>query len=256
MLRLFKKKRLREVLVLSIVLISVLPQLLTQTSLGKRVQPFYILASRGSITPWHEFAVTGLGLPTVLSVCAVLAWVTLAYLFAKRQFARSMLLDFGTAETFSTKPETQASSKATPMADFGAFVLSLPGRLFRDPYAALIEKELRSLVRTPRFRVVFGMACVFSALIFFPMAFGTTGSGFMARNYLAFINTYGMLIVGEVLVVEYLRLRSPRGAALLCDTGESGPGDQGQESGGGDFHRSANRAGHSRYADSSRCTFH
>ncbi|MGA7410949.1 MAG: hypothetical protein WBW33_10720 [Bryobacteraceae bacterium] len=200
MLRLFRKKRLREVLVLAIVLISVLPQLLTQTSLGKRVQPFYILASRGSITPWHEFAVTGLGLPTMLSVCAVLAWVTLAYLFAKRQFARSMLLDFGTAETFSTKPETQASPKATPMADVGAFVLGLPARLFRDPYAALIEKELRSLVRTPRFRVVFGMACVFSALIFFPMAFGTTGSGFMARNYLAFINTYGMLIVGEVLL--------------------------------------------------------
>src|SRR5271167_610592 len=77
MLRLFKKKRLREVLVLVIVLISVLPQLLTQTSLGKRVQPLYILASRGSITPWHEFSATGLGLPTVLSVGAVLGWVTL-----------------------------------------------------------------------------------------------------------------------------------------------------------------------------------
>ena len=200
MLRLFKKKRLREVLVLLIVLMSVLPQLLTQTSLGKRVQPFYILVSRGSITPWHEFAVTSLGLPTVPSLCAVPAWVTLAYFFAKRQFYRSMRIDFGTAEAFSTKPGTKASSNATAMADFGALVLSLPGRLFRDPYAALIEKELRSLVRTPRFRVVFGMACVFSVLIFFPMAFGRTGSGFMARNYLAFINTYGMLIVGDVLL--------------------------------------------------------
>jgi ABC-2 type transport system permease protein len=200
MLRLFKKKRLREVLVLVIVLISVLPQLLTQTSLGKRVQPFYILASRGSVTPWHEFAVTGLGVPTVLSVCAVLAWVTLAYLFAKRQFARSMLVDFGRAEAFSTKQAPDLPSKATPISAFGAFVLGLPGRLFRDPYAALIEKELRSLVRTPRFRVVFGMACVFSALIFFPMAFGTSGARFMARNYLAFINTYGMLIVGDVLL--------------------------------------------------------
>jgi ABC-2 type transport system permease protein len=200
MLRLFKKKRLREVLVLLIVLISVLPQLLTQTSLGKRVQPFYILASRGSITPWHEFAVTGLGAPTVLSVCAVLAWVVLAYLFARRQFAHSMFVDFGTAEAFSTKPEPARSSKATSMAGVGAFLLGLPSRLFRDPYAALIDKELRSLIRTPRFRVVFGMACVFSALIFFPMAFGTTGARFMARNYLAFINTYGMLIVGDVLL--------------------------------------------------------
>ncbi len=200
MLRLFKKKRLRELLVLLIVLISVIPQLLTQTSLGKRLQPFYILASRGSITPWHEFGMTGLGFPTALSVCAVLAWVTLAYLFAKRQFARSMLLDIGTAETFSTKPEKLEPSKATPIASFGLFVLGLPGRLFRDPYAALIEKELRSLARTPRFRVVFGMACLFGAVLFFPMAFGTSGGGFMAQNYLAFVNTYGMLIVGDVLL--------------------------------------------------------
>ena len=199
MLRLFKKKHLREVLVLAIILISVLPQVLTQTSLGKQVQPFYILVSHGSITPWREFAVTALGFPSALSVCAVLAWVALAYFLAKRQFARSMLIDFGTAEAVSTERETR-SSKATPMAEFGAFVLGLPGRLFRDPYAALIEKELRSLVRTPRFRVVFGMACLFGALIFFPMAFGTTGSRFMARNYLAFINSYGMLITGEVLV--------------------------------------------------------
>ena len=200
MLRIFRRKRFRELLVLVIVLISVLPQLLTQTSLGKRVQPFYILISQGSATPWHEFAVTGLGSPTVLSLFAILAWITLAYLFAKRQFARSLMLDFGTAEAPSAKPETQASSKTSPFADFGAYLLGLPARLFHDPYAALIEKELRSLVRTPRFRVVFGMACVFSALIFFPMAFGTTGSRFMARNYLAFINTYGMLIVGDVLL--------------------------------------------------------
>jgi ABC-2 type transport system permease protein len=199
MLRLFKKKRLREVLVLAIVLVSVLPQFLTQTSLGKRLQPFYLLVSQSSVTPWREFSATALGAPTVLSVFAVLAWVTLAYLFAKRQFARSMLLDFGAVESRPTKQVEETASKASPLADFGVQVLSLPGRLFKDPYAALIEKELRSLIRTPRFRVLFGMACLFSAVIFFPMAFGTTSSGFLASNYLAFINTYGMLIIGEVL---------------------------------------------------------
>ncbi len=198
MLRLFKKKRLREVLVLSIVLVSVLPQFLAQTSLGKRLQPVYLLASQSSVTPWREFSSTALGEPTVLSVFAVLAWVTLAYLFAKRQFARSLLLDFSGVESLSTKAK-QTAAKTSPWADLGVQVLSLPGRLFKDPYAAMIEKELRSLIRTPRFRVLFGMACLFSAVIFFPTAFGTTGSGFLASNYLAFINTYGMLIIGEVL---------------------------------------------------------
>lgn len=200
MLRIFKKKRLREVLVLVVVLISVLPQLLTQTSLGKRLQPFYILVSQGPVTPWREFAATALGSPTALSVLAVLAWVTLAYFFAKRQFADSMRLDFGAAESHSLKLGAQAPSRTSHVSGFGVRLLSLPGRLFKDPYAALIEKELRSLVRTPRFRVLFGMACVFSALIFFPIAFGRTGSGFMANNYVAFINTYGMLILGEVLL--------------------------------------------------------
>jgi ABC-2 type transport system permease protein len=199
-LRLFKKRRLREVLVLAIVLISLLPQLLTQTSLGKRAQPFYSLMSQGSATPWREFAVTGLGSPTALSVFAILTWTTLAYFFAKRQFARSMLLDMGAADALPGKAEMGTKSKASPASDFGSYLLGLPGRLFHDPYAALIEKELRSLIRIPRFRVVFGIACVFSVLNFFPLAFGRMGSSFLARNYLAFINTYGLLIVGDVLL--------------------------------------------------------
>jgi ABC-2 type transport system permease protein len=69
-----------------------------------------------------------------------------------------------------------------------------------DPYAALVEKELSSLLRTPRFRVIFGMACFFSVVVFFPIAFGQHGAGFLASNYVAFVNTYGMLICGEVLI--------------------------------------------------------
>ena len=56
------------------------------------------------------------------------------------------------------------------------------------------------LTRSPRFRVVFGMACVFSLVIFYPVAFGRAGSTFLASNYLPAVNSYGLLILGEVLL--------------------------------------------------------
>jgi ABC-2 type transport system permease protein len=81
-----------------------------------------------------------------------------------------------------------------------ANVLNLPSRLFLDPKGALIEKEIRSLLRMPRFRVIFGMACFFSIAVFFPLAFGRASSRFIETNFLPVVNLYGLLLLGDSLL--------------------------------------------------------
>ena len=47
-----------------------------------------------------------------------------------------------------------------------------PSLLWRDPLAAIVEKELRSLARTPRFRMVFVMGFTFGVMVWLPMILG------------------------------------------------------------------------------------
>jgi ABC-2 type transport system permease protein len=197
MMSLFRKKRLREVLMLLIVSVSVVPSLLANTSLGERLRPYYLYAANGPGTPWHEFASLALGRPGLVSIAAAMFWLVLAWWLSRRQFAASLLLDFGQGGGDSSLARGTARSTKPGVVELLANFVSgfLP-----DPYGALVEKEVSSLLRTPRFRVLFGMACFFSVVIFFPMAFGRHGASFLASNYIAFVNTYGMLICGEVLI--------------------------------------------------------
>jgi ABC-2 type transport system permease protein len=213
MLRLFRKKRLREVMVAFFVLIAVTPQFLMRTSAGEHLKPYFFSVAGSIATPWFEFSSLALGSRVPIAVVLATGWVVAIYYLSVRQFARAMTLDLSTSTDTTPSAQLAASAVAGPgsaaPAKVGAAgslfetLVTLPTRFLRDPYAALMEKELRSLLRTPRFRVVLGMATLFSAIIFFPMTFGKGGSGFLARNYIAFINTYGMLILGEVLLWNF-----------------------------------------------------
>lgn len=206
MLGFFRKKRLREVMVGVIVLISLLPQLLMRTALGETLKPYFLAAGGGMATPWFEFGSLATGSRVLWAMLAVAVWLVAMYFVAVRQFARTMTLDLSTSTDSSGKRQTAAVSTGSG-STFGVRLfnklVTFPASFFRDPYAALIEKELRSLLRTPRFRVVMGMATFFSVLIFFPMSFGKNGAAFLGRNYIAFINMYGMLILGEVLLWNF-----------------------------------------------------
>ena len=73
-------------------------------------------------------------------------------------------------------------------------------RVTRDPMAVLLQKEFRSLLRMPRFRVIFGLACIFSVVVFIPLILNGSRVGFVANNFLPIVNVYGLLIMGEVLI--------------------------------------------------------
>src|SRR6185437_9168904 len=75
-------------------------------------------------------------------------------------------------------------------------------RAFRDPLAALLQKEFHSLLRMPRFRVLFGMACIFSVVVFIPVTFNQDfhhSSSFIHNNFLPIVNLYGLLLLSDVL---------------------------------------------------------
>ena len=57
----------------------------------------------------------------------------------------------------------------------------------------------------PRFRVLFGMACVFSVVVFFPIDFQQAsrhGNGFIRHNFLPIVNLYGLLLLSDVLLLN------------------------------------------------------
>ncbi len=79
-----------------------------------------------------------------------------------------------------------------------------PSRIFSDPLAALVEKDLRSLLRMPKFRVIFGMACLLGLVIFLPITMRSEdpGATFMRANLIPFVNLYGLLLLSDTLLLN------------------------------------------------------
>ncbi|MCA2962321.1 MAG: hypothetical protein INH40_00285, partial [Acidobacteriaceae bacterium] len=87
-----------------------------------------------------------------------------------------------------------------------------PTLLFRDPLAAVIEKEFRLLVRSPRFRLMLLMSCVLSPLLFLPFGMrSVNGEGFVAGNYLTLSMSYVLMTLSDILLWNIFGME--RGAA-------------------------------------------
>ncbi len=84
-------------------------------------------------------------------------------------------------------------------------LVNVSGRVFSDPMAALLQKEFQSLIRMPRFRVIFGMACIFSVVIFVPMSLNAAARGrdtFITNNFLPVATLYGLLLLSDALLLN------------------------------------------------------
>lgn len=194
----FERNRFRELFAILLIGIAVLPQMFFRTSLGHRFKPFFLTASQGVITPWHEVATLGSSRFSLFDLTLLLMWTAACYFLARWQFAKSLSQD----ETF--RAVAPAAKSRLPEAKPSPFqkLLDFPSRLFSDPMAALLQKEFQSLLRMPRFRVIFGMACIFSVVIFFPMTLKGHGSGFIGENFLPVVTLYGLLLLSDVLLLN------------------------------------------------------
>jgi ABC-2 type transport system permease protein len=69
----------------------------------------------------------------------------------------------------------------------------------------LVEKELRSLARSSRFRLVFFMGFTFGIVVWMPLAFGRFGTrgGPMESNFLTWVSVYSVMVLGEVALFNH-----------------------------------------------------
>jgi len=192
LIRLLSRKRVREIVVFLLVLTAALPQALLLSGSRGRIRAFFS-GEPSPFLPWTAAARLAVGDFSWLSLLVLLGWTAVAYFFGRWQFERGLRFDQGEA-TAQAAPSARSASRLE-------WWYRLPNRVFRDPLGALIEKELRFLTRTPRFRLVFTMGFSFGLLIWLPMAFGRAGNrnSLLAENYLTLVSLYALLILSDAL---------------------------------------------------------
>ena len=192
LVRLLARKRVREITTLLFVLAAALPQLMLRGGFPTRFRRVF----EGDASPywfWTAAARLAQGEFSGISAGVLLAWTAAAYFFGRWQFERGLAFDYGEASA-DTAPRGRTASRLD-------WFYRLPNAFLPDPLAALVEKELRFLSRTPRFRLVFLMGFSFGILIWFPIAFGDHGNShsFIGDNYLPFVSVYALVILSDTL---------------------------------------------------------
>lgn len=191
--RLLAHKRIREIVFFALVLCAALPQLFVAH--GRRFSgPLRILTVGDTWGGWPWASTSHLiqGRNAGISSLVMLAWCGLAAAFGLWQFSRTLSFDAQAAGS----GRSRRTDRPGPLERF----YRLPSALFRDPLGALIEKEIRFLVRSPRFRLVFLMGFTFGLVIWLPVAFGRTDTSesFLGTHYLTVVSVYSLLLLSEV----------------------------------------------------------
>ena len=195
-MRLLARKAIREAAIILFVLAAALPQLLLVSGTGSRWKMLLPLTSSQfwplQFLPWVAAAGLIQGRFTASHALALGGWTWAAYLFGRWQFERGLRFDAQEAAAADFHPRERSWQDR---------LYRLPGAIFRDPAAVMIEKELRVLSRSARFRLVFLMGFSFGLLIWLPMTFGKSGSpdSWAARNYLALVSSYALFLLSDVL---------------------------------------------------------
>jgi ABC-2 type transport system permease protein len=186
--RLLSRRRLRELLALLTMMIAVLPRLLISTGHRGRSLGRVGLALQAVGLPWTAAARAVLGETEAVALLSLAAWTVLAAAFARAQFARNLRYDAAAAQA---TPATASPRRTGVMERF----YRLPSLMFPDPLAAIVEKELRSLARTPRFRTVFIMGFTFGLAVWFPSI-----ASHSARPawFLTVVSVYALILLGQV----------------------------------------------------------
>jgi ABC-2 type transport system permease protein len=189
--RLFLRTRFREATMLLLVAVAILPQVLL--FLNVRKAALFRLAPVHLLWPWAAIARLMLGDHTAASAVLALLYAALAYCFGRWQFERGIRYDGA--------PKHVAPAILSPVgpARLSERLLSSPSGFLPDPLAALVEKELRTFARIPRFRMVYAMSCIFGIVFYLPALRNPHAStSFFTRNALPIMGLYGLMMLGPI----------------------------------------------------------
>ncbi len=187
--RVLARKRVREAATFLIAMLAVLPQLLIATrAVSRQTLDRFLDFSSGGWSPWEVAARVAMDDRGGPAFVALLAWTVAAYLFGRQLFLFNLRLDLQPGAT-------DAPSSREGLIDR---FCRLPSLLLPDPEAAIVEKELLTLSRTPRFRLVFVMGFTFGLVVWLPTSLGGEGSSVMQRNLPVLVSVYALLMLGQV----------------------------------------------------------
>ncbi len=190
--RLLLRRRLREVLMLVVVFVGVTPQLL----IAFRVTNENVTNSLpvAVFWPWGAAGQLLLNIHSWRSIALLLGYLALAYGFSRRQFEKSIRADAGPGTA------DRADAVGPTGLSWSDQLVRLPSRVFKDPLGAAIEKELRTLVRAPRFRLVYIMGFSFGLAVWLPMALRRApGHESVTRtHFLTYVSVYALVLLGQV----------------------------------------------------------
>jgi ABC-2 type transport system permease protein len=186
--RLILRTKLKEVMILLLVVAGFAPQMLIYMRV-KKASVLHFVPSQ-VIWPWAAMARLMLHDPVVLSALSATLWLAASAWFSRRQFERGIRYD---AAPLARRPERESRTDGIAERLF-----RFPSRFLGDPVAALLEKELRTFVRIPRFRLVYAMSCFFGLLLYFPTLRNPHHDTFFQQNALPLMSLYGLLMLGQI----------------------------------------------------------
>ena len=197
--RLLARRKVRELVALVLAMVWVVPRFMIAS--GFRPKWVYGAGEAVGAFGWPWTAAARIALPSgqawwtaLFSVLALGVWTAFAGWFGRAQFERNLRYDMLAAQATPCRQFLPRRSR------WSESFYTLPALLWRDPLAAIVEKELRSLTRSPRFRMVFVMGFTFGVMLWLPMVLrrGASHSGGLARNFLALVCVYAMTLIGNV----------------------------------------------------------
>jgi ABC-2 type transport system permease protein len=197
--RLLARRRVRELLTFFLLAIYLAPRVLVQSGTGRHTLGGGLSAlARVLGFPWS--AAARVAVPAAsggfewLALLSLGGWALAALWFAFTQFERNLRYDALAAQATPLPPGVSRWQERTER------LYRVPSLFWRDPLAAIIEKELRSLARTPRFRMIFIMGFTFGLVVWFPMLAGRR-SGQVATGshyFLVVVCLYALTLLGQV----------------------------------------------------------
>jgi ABC-2 type transport system permease protein len=184
---LFLRTRLKEAMMLVFIAVGLAPQLFSVFHV--RLNGIQRFAPDQIGFPWSAAAHLILRERIIPALALSLAWLAAILWFSSRQFAISLRAEESGAKRRAAEMRTET---------LGARLLALPGRLLPDPTGAIVEKELRTLTRISRFRIVYFMSCFFGLVLYLPaLARGARDTVFTI-NALPIMALYGLLMLGQI----------------------------------------------------------
>ena len=193
--RLLSRRHLREIFVAVIVMLSALPQLLVVTGVPRGALQRLSSQQSSVLCPWIAATRIALYGSTAASWAVLLAWTAAAYCFGRWQFESNLRFDSQAAQA------SNHAASAFSEDSWRTRLFRLPSVLLPDPVGAIVEKELRTLARTPRFRLVFILGFTFGLVVWLPLIFGRRAAGvasIVGDNFLTLVCLYALALLGQV----------------------------------------------------------